>query len=236
MNMSNDNIVTIIGRGHSGTRMIAGALKNSGFYMGDVNVSNDKKPYAPIYELSKIVLSQYISISDNYEVDISKMYEDVPDFAVKKINYYLNDVFSSKNKNKGWKLPETVFIYPWLVQMYPQIKYILWFRNPKANKHHNSDDFLRDWRIMNCESLSSINLMDISWKIQYDIITKTHANNTIFVKYEDYVLNHNNEIKRISDFLNFSLNKHSVIKNKAQYPNREVPNFLKKPMRNLGYQ
>ena len=48
------------------------------------------------------------------------------------INTYLEDVVSNQSTNKGWKIPETTLVYPWIVRMFPDIKYIHWIRDPRG--------------------------------------------------------------------------------------------------------
>ena len=48
-------LITIIGRGHSGTRAISNTLKDSGVYMGEpLNASYDLIPPQDMYEAARV--------------------------------------------------------------------------------------------------------------------------------------------------------------------------------------
>ena len=38
----------------------------------------------------------------------------------------LADVLADKSTRRGWKIPETTLAYPWIIRMFPDIKYIHW--------------------------------------------------------------------------------------------------------------
>ena len=43
----------------------------------------------------------------------------------------LADVLADKSTHRGWKIPETTLAYPWIIRMFPDIKYIHWIRDPR---------------------------------------------------------------------------------------------------------
>ncbi|MBT5830257.1 MAG: hypothetical protein HOH77_08685, partial [Candidatus Latescibacteria bacterium] len=54
------SLVTIIGRGHSGTRMISHTLYASGVFMGrTINTSGDKVPPGDLYDACR-VMAKYV--------------------------------------------------------------------------------------------------------------------------------------------------------------------------------
>ena len=49
---------------------------------------------------------------------------DIPHEFVELINTYLVSVLESDAEHKGWKIPETTLVFPWIARMFPDIKYI----------------------------------------------------------------------------------------------------------------
>ena len=125
-------LVTIIGRGHSGTRAISQTLSESGIYMGEpLNESSDLIPPHDMYEACR-VFAKYVTYSGNMIWDFSKVLNMDPDPTfVKLIESYLSSVLSSKSINKGWKIPETTLVYPWIIKMFPDAYFIQWVRDPR---------------------------------------------------------------------------------------------------------
>ena len=115
--------VTVIGRGHSGTRSISHTLTASGFFMGEPqNVSGDLLPPEKMYEACR-VFAKYVEYKGNTEWDFSKVLsmDPVPEFRT-LTEEYLSSVLKSDAPLKGWKIPETTLVYPWIVKMFPDIK------------------------------------------------------------------------------------------------------------------
>ena len=54
--LNNPNTIIVIGRGHSGTRLISFALSESGVYMGEPhNIAGDLLPPQPLYAACRIM-------------------------------------------------------------------------------------------------------------------------------------------------------------------------------------
>jgi hypothetical protein len=106
-------MITIIGRGHSGTRAISNTLSDSGVYMGEpLNSSWDLVPPQSMYEACR-VFGKYIDYKGDLTWDFSKVLTMQPDPAfVRLIEDYLSSVLASKAENKGWKIPETTLCLP----------------------------------------------------------------------------------------------------------------------------
>ena len=67
------SLITIIGRGHSGTRAISHTLYASGVYMGDtLNASGDLLPPQPMYDACRVA-AQYIQWKGGLEWDFSQL-------------------------------------------------------------------------------------------------------------------------------------------------------------------
>jgi len=203
-------MITVIGRGHSGTRAMSHTLSASGVYMGEpLNVSGDLLPPGKMYDACR-VFAKYVEYKGGVEWDFSKVLsmEPVPEFK-KLIEEYLVTVLSSNQENKGWKIPETTLIYPWIVKMFPDIKYIEWVRDPRdciLNVHPTDD--------MNVFGIDYPKSDDIrqnraySWKYQRELMKATPApKNLLKIRFEDMVFNQDETLKKLEDYLGIKMAK-----------------------------
>lgn len=202
------SLITVIGRGHSGTRAISHTLYTSNVYMGDpINASGDLVPPWAMYDACR-VLAQYVKWEGGLKWDFSALHTmDIPTEFTDLLNAYLQSVFDDKSKNRGWKIPETTLIFPWIVRLYPDIKYIYWVRNPRdcILGRHITDD-LRKFGIEYPETDDERLRRAISWKYQYDIMKATpRPKNVIEVRFEDFVLKQEETLKRLEDYLEIPL-------------------------------
>lgn len=203
-------MVTIIGRGHSGTRAISHTLSASGVYMGEpLNVSGDLIPPQDMYEACR-VFGRYVEYKGNMQWDFSRVLNMDPDPEfVRLIESFLHTVLESKAENKGWKIPETTLCYPWIAKMFPDIKYIHWVRDPRdcVLAAHVTDD-LSVFNI-NYDKTDDIRLRRaISWKYQREIVKATPApKNVYFVRFEDMVFRQDEVLAGIGEFLGVKLAK-----------------------------
>ena len=205
-------IVTVIGRGHSGTRIISHTLSASGFFMGSYqNESGDTlhprfgKP-RDMYSACKIV-GRYVKCISNYSWDFSTALSvNPPPRFVEFVNEYLSFMFSNKAPNKGWKLPETSLAYPWIIKMFPDIKYIYWIRDPRdcILGAHGTDDLITS----NIPHNEGLNNRIVSWKYQAAMFKATpEPKHLIKIRYEDFILDQDNQLERLSDFLGIQMTK-----------------------------
>lgn len=126
------SLITVIGRGHSGTRAISHTLYTSNVYMGDpINASGDLLPPEAMYEACR-VFARYVRWQGGLNWDFSAVKAmDIPAEFIDLLHRYLKSVLNDTSEHRGWKIPETTLIYPWLVRLYPDIHYIFWVRNPR---------------------------------------------------------------------------------------------------------
>src|SRR5438105_14907845 len=119
--------ITIIGRGHSGTRAISHTLSASGVFMGHpLNVMGDLIPAEDMYTACCVLAAQ-VKWLGGLEWDWSALHETaIPADFIQLIESYLASVIQSPAAHKGWKLPETTLVYPWIVRMFPEMHYIYW--------------------------------------------------------------------------------------------------------------
>lgn len=202
--------VTIIGRGHSGTRAISHTLSASGVYMGaNINDSGDLVPPYDLYEACR-VMARHVRYLGNHRWDFSKLHSMPIDPEFKRlVESYLSSVLSSTSEHRGWKLPETTLIYPWIVRMFPDLKYIHWVRDPRdcILGSHVTDD-LGDFGI-EYDRTPDIRLQRaISWEYQREIMKATPPPRQMMrVKFEDFVLQQDRELERLQEFLGIPLAK-----------------------------
>jgi len=225
---------TVIARGGSATRAIADSLKRSGINMGKTNVFGDKPPYQIIYDLARLMCTDYMRVRGE-EFDFTAALENpVPDVARHGIETYLSDI-ALVSGPRGWKLPETVLIFPWLVRLYPDLWYIYWTRGVWDLRNHKSDMLLVEWGVLP-ETRDLMRLAALSWKLQYDIVAQTpRPARWLHVRMEDYVLDHNRTRARLEQFLGMSLD---MTPPRPETVKKSTPldyEFTLAPMRELGY-
>jgi hypothetical protein len=203
-------MITVIGRGHSGTRAISHTLYASGVYMGSaLNPSGDLIPPEAMYDACR-VLARSVKWNGGLNWDFSALHTmEIPTEFTELLHKYLKSVLDSESKYKGWKIPETTLIYPWLVRLYPDMHYISWVRNPRdcIIGSHITDD-LSDFGIP-YEKTEDVRLRRaISWKYQYDIVRSVpRPAKWIEVRFEDFALKQEETLKRLEAFLGIPLGR-----------------------------
>jgi arylsulfatase A-like enzyme len=205
--------VTVIGRGHSGTRAISHTLSQSGVYMGDtLNKSGDLLPPDDLYEACR-VMAKHVVHKGGLEWDFSKLHTmPIDPRFTKLVDSYLSSVLTSPARRKGWKLPETTLIFPWIVRMFPDLHYIHWIRDPRdciLGKHLTDD--LADFGVP-YERTSDLRLRRaISWDYQMEIVRQTpKPKRWTTVRLEDFVLDQDATLRKLEPFLGMPLVKIAV--------------------------
>ena len=204
------NAITIIGRGHSGTRAISHTLSASDVFMGaPLNKSGDLVPPNAMYDACRI-MSQYVQWQGDLTWDFSQLHTmDIPTSFTDLIDAYLESVLSSSADVRGWKIPETTLVFPWIVRLFPDIKYIMWVRNPRdcILGRHKTDD-LADFGIPYPKTDDERQRRAISWKYQYELIKSTpKPKHWLTVRFEDFVLNQDETLARLEAYLGFKVAK-----------------------------
>jgi hypothetical protein len=202
------SLITVIGRGHSGTRAISHTLYTSNVYMGDpINASGDLLPPEAMYNACR-VFARYVRWQGGLNWDFSAAKTmDIPSEFIDLLRLYLKSVLNDTSEHRGWKIPETTLIYPWLVRLYPDIHYIFWVRNPRdcILGRHLTDD-LSDFGVEYPRTDDIRLRRAISWKYQYDIVKAVpRPAKWIEVRFEDFVLKQEETLKRLEAFLGFPL-------------------------------
>jgi len=202
------SLITVIGRGHSGTRAMSHTLSESGVYMGEpLNKSGDLLPPGDMYEAAR-VFGRYVCWQGDLQWDWSQAFSTEPTREfVGLIRAYLKTVLESAAEHKGWKIPETTLCYPWIRHVFPEAKYIFWIRDPRDSiiGRHVTDDLGR-FGIAYPETEDERLRRAISWKYQYDLVKATlKPEHWIEVRFEDFVLKQEGTLARLQDFLGMKL-------------------------------
>ncbi len=205
--------VTIIGRGHSGTRAMSHTLSQSGVYMGNtLNESGDLVPAEELYEACRI-MAKHVVHRGGLEWDFAKLHTMPIDPAFTKlVESYLSSVLTSPARRKGWKLPETTLIFPWIVRMFPDLHYVHWIRDPRDSilGEHLTDD-LADFGVPYDKTDDLRLRRAISWDYQMEIVRQTpKPKRWTTVRLEDFVLSQDETLRKLEVFLGIPLTKIAV--------------------------
>jgi hypothetical protein len=218
-------------------------LYASGVYMGSrLNPSGDLVPADDFYEACR-VMARSVVHKGGVVWDFSGLHTAPIDPAfMRLVGSYLASVLGSRAEHKGWKLPETTLVYPWIVRMFPEARYIHWVRDPRDSVigSHLTDD-LSDFGVP-YDKPESIRLMRaISWKYQREIVKATPApRHAIQVRFEDFVLRQNTTLRSLEEFLGIPLAK--IVVNRDPIGRWKTDqgmhdfDFLVEDMRELGYR
>ena len=202
-------MIAIVGRGHSGTRVIAHTLYASGVFMGaTINRSGDMVPAEELYEACRVMARQ-VRWQGGLHWDFSGLLQGpVAEEFTSLVESYLKDVLEHEGP-RGWKLPETTLVFPWIVRLFPRARYIYWIRDPRdcIIGRHKTDD-LRDFGIAYPDPDNERERRAISWKYQYDLVQATpKPEHWLTVRYEDFVLRQGESLERLEDFLGMKLGR-----------------------------
>ena len=237
-----DTMITIIGRGHSGTRAIAETLQASGVFMGSpLNPAGDLLPPWPMYEACR-EMARFVRWRGGLEWDFSALHEmEIPIRFQELIHEYLKSVLNSSAEDRGWKIPETTLVFPWIRRLFPNAKYIFWIRDARDSivASHVTDD-LRDFGIAYPETRDERRRRAVSWKYQLDIVKATpKPTHWIEVRFEDFVLRQGATLALLEEFLGIELTKIPVREDSVGRwkSDRQASyfGFLGPPMREYGY-
>jgi hypothetical protein len=201
-------MITIIGRGHSGTRALAQTLYASNVYMGRrINPSGDLVPPDSMYEACRI-LARHICYKGELSWDWSSLHtmEIDPEF-IERIHDYLATVLANPSPHKGWKIPESTLVLPWLVRLFPETRYIYLIRNPRDSilGPHMTDD-LAAFGVPSSPTEDERLRRAISWKYQYDIVASTpKPKYWLELRFEDFVFHQEETLSQLEAFLGIPL-------------------------------
>jgi len=237
------SLIIVIGRGHGGTRAISHTLYASGVYMGKLlNRSGDLVPAEDMYEACR-VFAQYVKWNGGLNWDWSMAQQmEIPDEFTDLLHRYLRSVLDSTAEHKGWKLPETTLVFPWIVRLFPEAKYIYWVRNPRdcILGAHLTDD-LQAFGISYPATDDVRRRRAISWKYQDDLVQATaKPAQWLQVRFEDFVCHQAETLARLEAFLGIELARIPVRREAAarwrQDDGVNYYDFLAPAMVRYGYE
>lgn len=203
-----DGLITVIGRGGSGTRMLSHALYASGVFMGaKLSHRGDTVPPDGMYEACKL-LGRHVRWLGGLSWDFSQVHSMAPepDF-IRHVRVYLRTVLSWTGPNRGWKLPETTLAFPWIARMFPDAKYLHIVRDPRdcLLGSHLTDD-LGELGVPAPVTDDVLDMRVASWKYQCEIVKSTpRPKHFASIKYEDLVLDHDVAMRGLEEFLGLPL-------------------------------
>ena len=201
-------MMTVIGRGHSGTRAMSHTLSASGVYMGaQLNVSGDLVPAEDMYEACRVMARHVVHLGHN-RWDFSRLHTVPIDPAFTHlIKSFLASVLASNTPRKGWKIPETTLVFPWIARLFPDLHYLYWIRDPRdcILGAHVTDD-LAEFGVPYNKTDDVRLRRAISWKYQVEIVKATpRPKHWCTVRFEDFVLDQERTLARLGLFLGFPL-------------------------------
>ena len=99
------SLITIIGRGHSGTRIMSHTLSASGVDMGTpLNGSGDLLPPQDMYDACR-VLAKHVHWLGGLRWDFDALHTmSIPEEFRRLIHSYLASVLGSQAQHTGWKI------------------------------------------------------------------------------------------------------------------------------------
>jgi sulfotransferase family protein len=234
-------MIIVIGRGHGGTRLISRLLLENGIATGNVNYARDMVPPRHMHEAADLYASHVEYLGD-CEWDFSGANDrEIPAEFERSVNLYLEQI-TDVPEPKYFKLPETILCYPWVKRLHPDSPYIYWVRDPRDAEVHNSDwrEMWHHWGI-DRQALGERLVAAMSWKYQYDIVKSVPPpDRFIRVRYEDFCLQQDQEVGRLSDFLGIELQPLRDVRPDAVYKwkrmnDHETFDFLESAIAELGY-
>jgi hypothetical protein len=128
------------------------------------------------------------------------------------IESFLASVLSSDAPRKGWKIPETTLVFPWVARLFPEAYFIYWVRDPRdcILGGHVTDD-LSVFGVPYEKTDDLRYRRAISWRYQHEIMKATPSPaRRLDVRFEDFVLRQDDALARLQGFLGFPLAKIEV--------------------------
>jgi hypothetical protein len=185
-------------------------LTESGVYMGsELNKSGDLLPPDDLYEACR-VFAKHVRHLGGLNWDFSEAWSVPIDPAFTRlVESYLQSVLKDTSEVKGWKLPETTLILPWIIRTFPEARYIYWVRDPRDSilGSHLTDD-LAEFGVPYEATEDLQQQRAISWQYQFEIMRSTPSpEHRINVRFEDFVMRQSDTLDRLEQFLGIPMAK-----------------------------
>lgn len=195
--LNSSSTIIVVGRGHSGTRLIAQLLHQNGVFMGDVNDSYDLVPADHMYDAAKEFGSKCTQVAPFvWHITTSKP----TDSYIDNLYNYLRSLIDHDGM-VGWKLPETIFSLPWIIKLLPDAKYIYWHRDPMQiiSRWHISDN-LNSWGVK-CDAIDPVEMRAASILYQLRMMKSFKPEHYFDMQYDFFINNHKCAVEWISGFI-----------------------------------
>ena len=247
--------IVLMGRGHSGTRVLSHACIRMGVALG---TTEDRATGDVIdrgfTELIKRIALRSIAGTASDEIAEASLQT----FQVAAFQYYSR--VGKHERSWGWKFPETYLITPYVARTFPAARYIHLIRDGRdiAFKEHLTDD---EKRPLGKGLLSKIQALGpprhlqaaLSWAFQVDNFDQfrqsVDPDQVYDIRFEDLCLSPHETIEGLSDFLHMSLTQrcreylHTCVdpdkvgQYKLREPHliREVESRIEDTLRRYGY-
>lgn len=206
--MHKPQLIVVIGRGHGGTRAIARTLQESGVFMGEpLNESYDLIPPDSMYE-ANCIFAQHVKHLGSNQWDMSAALAlEPPAEFVALVEEYLKSVLKSDAPGVGWKLPQTVLCFPWIVKMFPDAYYIHWVRDiDDACFRGHPLGWLKRFGIESETTADVTAARRIQWHYnEWVVATTPQPENFITIRFEDFVCAQDQTLKTLEQFLQLPL-------------------------------
>ncbi len=207
-----------------------------------LNASGDLLPPGAMYDACRVA-ARYIKWQGGLNWDFSGLTEtEIPQEFNDLLDTFLQSVLNNRSEHKGWKIPETTLVYPWIVRRFPDARYIFWIRNPRdcILGRHKTDD-MRDFGIEYEPTDDERLRRAISWKYQYDLVKAfPKPSNWLEVRFEDFVLKQAETLARLEDYLEIPLGRIIVrpdaVNRWQQDDGVNYYDFFEPAMREYGYE
>lgn len=242
--LNHDRTIIVIGRANSGTRILPEAMQGEGIYFGEPqNIASDLLPSQPMYAACR-VLGPNVDFVKKHEWDFTKVMDmQIPDAFFLLLAEYLESLLVDPDRFQGFKIPNSNLIYPWLIRIFPNARFIHWIRHPEgACRKMSGVDRLEKWNVP-CKKFLihewNYRIRIVSWKYHFDIVDQVpQPLNFLRVRYEDYVLEQERTKKTVEDFIQHPMAMLDLVKAKAgpytQALERKYP-LIHSAMKKLGY-
>ncbi len=211
--LSEQSPIVLMGRGHSGTRVLSWLCTTLGINLGTSHdlATGDADDQKFTQQIKKITLNN-IACTEENDVNSGDLYR----FQKAVSGYYTR--LNGPETCWGWKFPETYLIGPYIAKTFPQARYIHLVRDGRdiAFKRHLTDDPKRK---LGKKILTSQNVLKqphhlqaaVSWAFQvdnFDRFRQSVAGEQILdVTFENLCLKPYEIAENLCNFLNLKFTK-----------------------------
>jgi hypothetical protein len=245
--------VMLMGRGHSGTRVLSFACMHLGIQLGTSAATGDADDLTFTRTIKKIAARNLASGAPDRVRE-----KDLIRFQNAVLKYYKK--IGSPQTLWGWKFPETYLIGDCIARTFPNARYIHLVRDGRdlAFKRHLTDDPERKLGIRLLTHITAMHLPHhlqaaMSWAYQVDRFDKfrttLHADQILDIKFEDICREPMAAMQAVCKFLNIpmteqcesyitkklDLNKIAQYKNEDPAKIREIEDAIKSTLVHYHY-